>query len=185
MLCWTTCRLTKPAVAKLAGSSQKEAVASPLHPHLFLLAQPGRGVVQTAHRPAAPPRNLHQCRCSHRGHRSVGRALERRPKPFVWRKTADDIITKVRPRPNRPHPPNQIRDAPLGVNWPRLPPGGPRPSATLHPPQADLRVGSDGHTSDRPRRQRDTAAGVRPGHTHRSVADEVQASWRRSGRGGC
>ena len=37
------------------------------------------------------------------------------PKPFVWRKTADDIITKGPPRPNRPHPPNQIRDAPLGA----------------------------------------------------------------------
>ena len=57
-----------PGGGQVAGSSQNEAVASPLHPHLFLLAQPGRRVVQTAHRPAAPPRNLHQCRCSHRGH---------------------------------------------------------------------------------------------------------------------
>ena len=47
-----------PAVAKWLDSSLNEAVASPLGPHLFLLAQPGRRVVQTACRPAAPPRNF-------------------------------------------------------------------------------------------------------------------------------
>ena len=102
-----------PGGGQVAGSSQKEAVASPLHPHLFLLAQPGRGVVQTAHRPAAPPRNLHQCRCSHRGHRSVGRALERRPQTLRMAQDRRRHHHQGPPRPNRPHPPNQIRDAPL------------------------------------------------------------------------
>ena len=105
-----------PGGGQVAGSSQKEAVASPLHPHLFLLAQPGRGVVQTAHRPAAPPRNLHQCRCFHRGHRSVGRALERRPQTLRMAQDRRRHHHQGPPRPNRPHPPNQIRDAPLVVH---------------------------------------------------------------------
>ena len=51
------------------------------------------------------------------------------PKPFVWRKTADDIITKVRRGRNRPHPPNQIRHAPLGVPGPKSIESSPSPVA--------------------------------------------------------
>ena len=72
------------------------------------------GVVQTAHRPAAPPRNLHQCRCSHRGHCSVNRALEPRPQTLPMAQDRRRHNHQGPPRPNRPHPPNQIRDTPLG-----------------------------------------------------------------------
>ena len=93
----------------MAGSSQNEAVASPLHPHLLLLAQPGRGMVQTAHRPAAPPRNLHQCRCSHRGHCSVSRALEPRPQTLRYGTrpptTPSPRSTETKPpSPTKPNP---------------------------------------------------------------------------------
>ena len=73
------------------------------------------GMVQTAHRPAAPPRNLHQCRCSHRGHCSVSRALEPRPQTLPMAQDRRRHHHQGPPRPNRPHPPNQIRDTPLGT----------------------------------------------------------------------
>jgi len=34
------------------------------------------------------------------------------PKPFIWKATAEDIITKVRPRPRQP-PPDQNADIAL------------------------------------------------------------------------
>ena len=74
------------------------------------------GMVQTAHRPAAPPRNLHQCRCSHRGHCSVNRALEPRPQTLPMAQDRRRHHHQGPPRPNRPHPPNQIRDTPLGAD---------------------------------------------------------------------
>ena len=42
------------------------------------------------------------------------------PKPFVWAQDRRRHHHQGPPRPNRPHPPNQIRDAPLGLsNRPR------------------------------------------------------------------
>jgi hypothetical protein len=45
-------------------------------------------------KPAAPP-PVHQRRRTHRGHHHLGRALEHRPEPFIWKATTEDIIAKV------------------------------------------------------------------------------------------
>ena len=68
---WTT--------RSMAARPQASPVASALRPDQLQLAQPGRALVQRAHRPSATPWRLHQRGRSHRLHRDLGRALERRP----------------------------------------------------------------------------------------------------------
>jgi hypothetical protein len=53
-----------------------EAMAPALHADVQLLGEPGRTLVQGAHRQTAPPGCLHQRRRSHPSHRAVGCALE-------------------------------------------------------------------------------------------------------------
>jgi transposase len=63
---------------QVAGPSQASSVAPALHPDQFLVAEPRRGLVLTAHRATAPARHVQLGRPSHRGDRDMGRALERR-----------------------------------------------------------------------------------------------------------
>ena len=68
MLCWTTCRLTKPRRWPSGWLIPERNGGISTSPPPLPPGSTWSRVVQTAHRPAAPPRNLHQCRCSHRGH---------------------------------------------------------------------------------------------------------------------
>ena len=67
-----------PPVAEVAGRPQAGPLAPALHPDVLVVAQPGRALVQRAHRTTAAPRRVHLGAAVDRGHRDLGRALERR-----------------------------------------------------------------------------------------------------------
>jgi hypothetical protein len=66
------------------------------HAHLEFLANPDRALVQGTHRQTHATRSLHQRRLTQRRDHQMGRALEPRSKPFIWKAGADDIIAKVK-----------------------------------------------------------------------------------------
>jgi hypothetical protein len=62
---------------------------------LEFLAQPSGTVVQRIDQQTPAPRSVHLRRQPRPGDHRLGRTLEQRPQPFVWKATADDIIKKV------------------------------------------------------------------------------------------
>ena len=63
-----------------------------LHPDLRLLAQPGRALVRRADQPQTPPLSPPQRRRAGSRHPRLDQAWNDDPKPFVWTKTADEIL---------------------------------------------------------------------------------------------
>jgi hypothetical protein len=77
----------------LAG--QAPPVPLPFHAHVELVAQPGGAVVPGAHPKSHTPWRV-PFRPRPRGcDRGLPPGLQRRPKPFVWTASAEDILRKV------------------------------------------------------------------------------------------
>ena len=93
---WTTSRPTRLRRSPSGWPSEARPLASALHPHIVVVAQSHRALVQRAHRAASAPRRVHLGAPLGRGHRDLGRARNDDPKPFIWHKPAEEIIAKVR-----------------------------------------------------------------------------------------
>ena len=86
-----------PAGGRVAGRSEARPLAPSLHAHLVVVAEPRRALVQRAHRATAPPRRVHLgARISIEAIEIWAEHWNDDPKPFVWHKTAEEIIDKVR-----------------------------------------------------------------------------------------
>ena len=71
-------------------------IHGPLHPDLRILAEPGRGLVRDHRTPSHPARHLPLGdRPQHQDPRLHQRLERRAAHPFVWTKTADDILKKA------------------------------------------------------------------------------------------
>ncbi len=81
---------------RVAGPPQTRTLAPALHPDQLVVAQPGRALVQRAHRAAPAPRGLHLGAQLIEAIEIWAEHWNDDPKPFVWHKTAREIITKVR-----------------------------------------------------------------------------------------
>ena len=83
-----------PAVHRLAAAPPPVHV--PLHARPAQLAEPRRALVRRAHHASSctlrPP--IH--RRAHRRPQRLDRSLERQPTPFVWHKTADEILDSLK-----------------------------------------------------------------------------------------
>jgi hypothetical protein len=106
-----------PGDHQVARTPRPPTLAPALHPNVEFLDQPHRAVVQRTDRPARllPPRNLHQRERARRGHRTLGRRLERRPNPFIWKISAGRDHREGPTRTHRPHPRNS-QDLWIGVS---------------------------------------------------------------------
>ncbi len=83
-------------MAKASGLSQS-ALPRALHADLGLLAQSGRALVRNADRAPNPLRNSPQYRrVGARAIRDYLSVNNRDPKPFVWTKTADQILESIK-----------------------------------------------------------------------------------------
>ena len=82
-----------PGDQRLAGPAPPLPHA--LHPDRILLDQPGRTLVRPAHRPTHPPRRPQERRRPGERHPRLDRAWNENPKPFVWTKTADEILDSL------------------------------------------------------------------------------------------
>ena len=79
---------------ELAGSPPPLPHA--LHPHLLLLAQPGRALVRRTHHQAAPARRATSVQALEADIRNWIKTWNENPSPFVWTKTADEILATTR-----------------------------------------------------------------------------------------
>ena len=70
-------------------------LARPLHSHFRVVVEPRRTRVPRNHPQTATPRQLHQRHPTRRRHRDMGPTLDNNPKPFIWHRTAEEIIAKV------------------------------------------------------------------------------------------
>ena len=77
----------------LAGPASSRPPA--LHADQRVVDQSRRAVVRRPHRQAAPPRRAPQHAPARGGDPPVPRRHNERPKPFVWTKTADEILASV------------------------------------------------------------------------------------------
>ena len=66
-----------------------------LHPDRIVLAQPRRTLVRRDHHETHPPRRTPQRQSPRQGHHRLGRELEQQPPPYVWTKTADEILNTL------------------------------------------------------------------------------------------
>ena len=81
----------------LEVTSEASEMAPALHPDERVVAQPRRGVVLSAHQPAPEAGHVQQRRRARRCDRRVWTShWNDDPKPFVWHKTAKQIIAKVK-----------------------------------------------------------------------------------------
>jgi hypothetical protein len=100
-------RLSEPATAPDHGqlrrpqASQGEGLARgepqdlyPLHPDLGILAESGRGLVRHHRTPSHPPRRVSLRPRPNDHDPDLYQRIELRCQPFVWTKTADQILTK-------------------------------------------------------------------------------------------
>lgn len=79
----------------MVGTSETRALAPALHTDVIFLVEPRGGMVQPSHRTAATPRHVQQVRRTHRSNRVWTGHWNDNPKPFIWKKAADEIIEKV------------------------------------------------------------------------------------------
>ena len=77
----------------LAGHEPADHAA--LHPDLGLVAEHGRDLLRHHHPPSHPPRHLHLRPRPHRRDRHFIDGWNDRCAPFIWTKTADQILTKI------------------------------------------------------------------------------------------
>jgi transposase len=70
-------------------------IHGPLHPDLGLLAEPGRGLVRHHRAPGHPPRHLQSVKDLNAKIRAFVDGWNDRCHPFVWTKTADEILKKA------------------------------------------------------------------------------------------
>jgi transposase len=90
----------------------RRALAPALHPDLLVVAEPRRGMVQRTHRTPSSPWRVHLGAQPDRGHRDLGRALERRPQALRLAQAGAGDHPQSASRTGRPRP-SQLRDAPL------------------------------------------------------------------------
>lgn len=102
-----------PRGRRVARAPEAGPLAPALHADVVVVAEPGRGLVQPAHRAAATPRHVLQRRRARRGHRDLDRALERRPPALHLDQDRQRDHRQGQARPSRPDLRHQIRDAPL------------------------------------------------------------------------
>jgi transposase len=82
-----------PTDSRLAG--QEAALSSALHAHSGQLAQSGRALVRTADRKAAAPGCASLDQRVEKAIRCYIQHHNKDPKPFIWHKTADQILDSV------------------------------------------------------------------------------------------
>ena len=82
-----------PGDPEMAGRAPRFVLA--LHPDLQLLAEPRRALVRRTDQQEAPPWRTPLRRPAQRRHPRLDQDLERNPKPFVWTKTADQILESI------------------------------------------------------------------------------------------
>ena len=78
----------------LAGQPPADHAA--LHPDVRVVAKPGRGVLRDHHPPSHPPRFLRQRQELITAIRAFIDAYNHRCQPFIWTKTADEILPRTR-----------------------------------------------------------------------------------------
>jgi transposase len=96
-----------------AHKAEAGPLAPALHADLVVVAEPGRGLVQPAHRTAATPRHVLQRRRARGRHRDVDRALERRPPALHLDQDRHRDHRQGQTWPSHPDLRHQIRDGPL------------------------------------------------------------------------
>jgi hypothetical protein len=79
-----------PAVARCAPPGRP-----PLHPDQLLLVEPCRALVRGTDRETTPPRCAQVGARTQQRHPRMDRHLERRSRPYVWTKTADQILDSI------------------------------------------------------------------------------------------
>ncbi len=96
------CRARQPlgtqgaARGQVACPQEARTLASPLHADVFLVAQPRRRVVRSPHRAQAAARDIQPVAPLEEAIELWAEHWNDDPKPFVWRKTAEEIVAKVR-----------------------------------------------------------------------------------------
>ena len=75
--------------------AQAPAIPCALHAHLRFVAESGRAVVRRADHETDPSRRLPQRRAAESRHPGIHRCPSRDPKPFVWTKSADEILASI------------------------------------------------------------------------------------------
>ena len=104
-----------PAGRRVARPPQTGPLAPALHADQLVVAEPRRGLVRAAHQRRLRTGSFNQRRRAHRRHRDLGLTLERRPQTLRLAQSRQRDHHQSPPRTSRPHPPDQIRDAPLAV----------------------------------------------------------------------
>ena len=79
----------------MAGPQGPPPLAPALHPDLQFLAQPGRALVQGTDRQTAAPGVFTSVADLTEAITTWAEHWNNDPKPFIWKATAEDIITKV------------------------------------------------------------------------------------------
>ena len=78
-----------------AMAAPSPAVPPPLHAHQLVLAEPGGALVRRADPQAAPTVSPPQRPSPRSGPRAWTATWNENPRPFVWRKTADEILESL------------------------------------------------------------------------------------------
>src|SRR6266568_7226273 len=71
------------------------AVPCSLHADQLVLAEPGRALVRALDRETAAPRRPQVGQAAREGHPGLGGHMEREPQPFIWTKSAEEILESL------------------------------------------------------------------------------------------
>ena len=91
--CWTTPPPTRPPRSR--RGCRAPPLRPALHPDQLLLAQPRRTLVRRTDHQEAAPRHPPLRPRTQRRHPRLDPDLERQPQPYVWTKTADQILDSI------------------------------------------------------------------------------------------